>query len=172
MTLTVVATPGSASANSYCTVAEADSYHEGHLYATSWTGATAEQKVAAVVMATRVLDERFAWADFPAATTQALQWPRGSVMDFLYLSFIPSTVVPQKLKEATAELARQLLDADRTADSAVETQGVSSMSAGSVSFSFKDNVRAKVLPDAVRNMIPAWWGAVRGVGGWQPVVRN
>lgn len=164
MALTVIATPGAANANSYCTVAEADTYHEGHLYADTWTGASAAQKAQAVVMATRLLDERYAWASWPAAATQALQWPRSGVMDALYLSVIDSSTVPSKLKQAAAELARQLLDGDRTADNQVETQGVQSMTAGPVSFSFKDSVKAKVVPDAVRNMIPHWWGRLRSSG--------
>lgn len=172
MALTVVATPGASTANSYCTVAEADTYHEGHLYADTWTNASDANKAAAVVMATRLLDERYEWVAWPTYADQALQWPREGVLDILQRTDIESNVIPAKLKEATAELARQLLDGDRTADNQVETQGVSSMSAGSVSFSFRDSVRAKVLPDAVRNMIPAWWGRLRSSTGWMPVTRN
>lgn len=172
MALVVDATPGGVSSNAYATVAEATAYHEGHLYASTWTEATAAVQAQAVVMATRILDERYEWAQYPTAATQALQWPRNGVEDVLRLSAIDSSVIPSKLKEATAELARQLIDGDRTADSQVETQGVSSMTAGSVSFSFKDGIKAKVMPDAVRNMIPAWWGRLRGVGLWQPVQRG
>ena len=162
MALVLNATPGDPAANSYCTVAEADSYHEGHLYASTWTAALTATKEAALVMATRLLDERYEWAAFPATTTQALQWPRdGSVLDVLQLSYIPSTVVPQKLKEATAELARQLIANDSTANSQVETQGLTELTVGSITLRFKDSVLAKVIPDAVKNMIPRWWGKMR-----------
>lgn len=172
MAVVIVATPGASNANSYCTKAEADTYHEGHPYSSTWDAATDDQKNRALVTATRLLDERYQWVSWPTDEAQALQWPRTGVMDFLYLSEIDSDAIPAKLKEATAELARQLLASDRTADSQVETQGITSMSAGSVSFSFKDSVTAKVMPDAVRNMIPSWWGRLRGAGVWQPVLRG
>ena len=38
-------------ANSYASVADSDAYHEGHLYATAWTGATTDNKAASLVMA-------------------------------------------------------------------------------------------------------------------------
>jgi hypothetical protein len=47
---------GKVDANSYAYVAECDAYHEGHLYATAWAGATADQKAASLVMATRLID--------------------------------------------------------------------------------------------------------------------
>ncbi len=172
MAVVIVATPGAANANSYCTLAEADAYHEGHSYSGTWTDGTTDQKNRALVTATALLDEWYEWADWPESETQALQWPRGSVMDILYMSVLSGGVIPQKLKDATAELARQVLAGDRMKDSDVETQGITSMSAGPVSFSFKDSVRAKVIPDRIRSMIPSWWGRLRGHGSWVPIVRS
>ena len=50
---------GKADANSYADVTDGDAYHDGHLYATAWTGATADSKAAALVMATRLIDSQF-----------------------------------------------------------------------------------------------------------------
>ena len=58
MAIVLDATVGGSSANSYCTRAEGDTYHEAHLYATAWTGATSGNKDAALVWATRMLDEQ------------------------------------------------------------------------------------------------------------------
>ncbi len=55
---TVIITPGASNANSYCSRADGDAYHEAHLYASAWTGATADQKDAALFWATRLLDEK------------------------------------------------------------------------------------------------------------------
>lgn len=169
MSLTVVATPGATNANSYLTNAEADTYFEGHLYASDWTAAAEATQNAALVMATRVLDAMYEWEQWPSTTTQALQWPRKGVLDFLRLSYIPDTQVPTKLKEATAELAKALIAADLTANSQVETQGLTALTVGSISLAFKDEVLAKVVPDVVRNSIPWWWGYVRSGGVNRPL---
>lgn len=50
---------GKADANSYASVADGDAYHAGHLYATAWTAATADQKAIALVMATRLIDAEY-----------------------------------------------------------------------------------------------------------------
>ena len=58
MALTLIKEDGTglATANAYADVSDSDSYHEGHLYATAWTAATADNKAKALVMASRVLD--------------------------------------------------------------------------------------------------------------------
>jgi len=67
---------GKPTANTYALVADGDLYHEGHLYATGWTAATAEQKAVALLMATRVIDSEYQFGGYRAGFAQALQWPR------------------------------------------------------------------------------------------------
>lgn len=67
---------GKPTANTYALVADADTYHEGHLYAAGWTAASAEQKAAALAMATRVIDTEYQFNGYRAGFAQALQWPR------------------------------------------------------------------------------------------------
>ena len=67
---------GRADANSYANVTDGDAFHAGHLYATAWTGATADNKAAALVMAARVIDAEFQFNGVKASAAQALQWPR------------------------------------------------------------------------------------------------
>lgn len=175
MPVVLDATVGGISANSYLTVAEADAYFETRLHATAWEDT--EEKDRALMMATRVLNmmaqplkylvtgkttsesffkTRRQWTGSPATTTQKLAWPRTGMFD-ANGNAIASNVIPDALKEATAELAFQLLDADRTLDSDIQVQGLTSIRAGSVSLSFKDMVEAKVLPDAVWNLMPPSW---------------
>lgn len=153
MALVLDATVGGPSANAYCTQAEATTYHESHPYASAWTAATDDTKNRAIATATRLLDEHMAWMGVGMTETQALGWPRtGGVYRNGWT--IPTTVVPAEVKRATAELARQMLATDRTADSDVQAQGLTSLTAGSVSMQFDGHAsQASVLPDAVVAMI-------------------
>ena len=50
---------GKTDANTYALVADADAFHEGHLYATAWTGASIANKEKALVLATRLIDASY-----------------------------------------------------------------------------------------------------------------
>jgi hypothetical protein len=116
MAITIIATAGSASANSFVTLAEAASYMEGRLNATSWeTTATTDQKNRALVEATRELSNK-TYIGERADTTQALAWPRQMAHDpdSPNADFYASTVVPQRVKDATCELAFQFIKAGST----------------------------------------------------------
>jgi len=64
---------------------------------------------------------------------------------------------PLPLKWATAELAGQLANGDRTLDNDVIVQGITAVRAGSVSVNFKNNIVPQVLPDMVMNLMPIGW---------------
>lgn len=171
---TLVVTAGSASANAYCTVAFADQYFLDRSPAdTVWTAATADQKAAAVLWATKLLDALWDWEGYPTDAIQALLWPRGGILKRNGWEYVELDVIPIELQRATAEYARQLLVSDRMADSDVETQGLKSLTAGPVSLEFKDDVSAKQVPDAVVNLIPPDWGCVRGLRlGYRSLLRS
>lgn len=142
------ATVGGASANSYATVDEASAYHEGRLHADAWTDADSADQEKALQMATQTLDDLIDWHGVVVTDTQRLGWPRAGVIG-RNGRLIEQDELPRELVEATAEFARQLLDENRTADSDVETQGLTALEVGPVKLSFKDEVIAKVVPDAV-----------------------
>lgn len=169
------ATVGGAGANSYLTVEEYLAYLET-TYEPAQEDANALDDGPTLAMATRLINSIFAphrrlvrvkgeapyyivsptWTGLPASTTQALAWPRTGMFD-LNGNAIASTVIPQALKDATAELARQLKVSDRTLDNDVSVQGITSVRAGSVAVTFKDMIDAKVIPDAVYNLlVPSW----------------
>ena len=81
MAVTIDATAGGASANSYLTLADAQAIVDGMVEdadVTAWASATTDQKNRALYTATQRLDrERFIGAR--ATNTQALQWPRTGV---------------------------------------------------------------------------------------------
>lgn len=119
---------GLANANAYANATDGDAYHEGHLYPSAWTGAATGDKEKALVMATRLIDAQFQFNGFKRMSTQALQWPRrecrdpdveSSVIPGLLLArgpWLDETKVPALVVNATAEMARELLKADRTDD--------------------------------------------------------
>ena len=76
LTITKEDGTGKADANSYASVADCDAYHAGHLYASAWEGADDSEQVAALVMATRLLDAEFQFSGVRTLPAQALQWPR------------------------------------------------------------------------------------------------
>ena len=78
----LVVTAGDGSANSYCSRAVADLYHENRLHADTWTDADAEIKDQALLMATRVLDQQFVWAGVRTSPgSQRLEWPRDGLLN-------------------------------------------------------------------------------------------
>ncbi len=162
---TLDVTIGGASANAYCTLAVADQYHEDRPPSkTTWADASDAKKNAAILFATLMLDSLVEWRGFVVTDTQALLWPRYGMTKRNGYELL-SSVIPVELQNACAEYARQLLAADRTADSDIETQGIKSLSvAGAVSLSFKDSVFAKVIPDVVVNLlVPGWYSRLHGV---------
>lgn len=128
MSLTIDATVGGASANAFITEAEAIAYMASRLNVTGWTtlsGATCtETEKAAIIEATREISAR----DFRgqrATSTQALSWPRwwvvnpdAPVFGYVYYS---NTVIPDRVKDATCELALQFLKLGTTDAAALDS---------------------------------------------------
>lgn len=149
---TVDATVGGASANSYVTVAEGDTYFDERLDTADWDNATADEKAQAVIMATRRLDQETfegVKADLDPED-QALQWPRsgasgrdGHVFD--------NDELPTDLKHATFELALVMLGEDFLADTGLE--GFEQVAVGPLSVTPRHTQRAAELPETVRRLL-------------------
>lgn len=148
---------GKANANSYISEADADVYIEKHLYGTSFSGSS--DKVAALQMATRLIDSYFKFEGRKVNDTQALEFPRFDITDrsgFL----IESTTIPTALKDATAELANRLIASDRTADPA--GKGFKNLKAGSLDMTPDTTDKVTVLPDTVVKMLSPFGVPVGG----------
>jgi hypothetical protein len=117
---------GKVDANTYALVADGDSYHDGDLYGSAWTDAATTSKEKSLVMATRIIDAFFRFNGFKRMVTQALQWPRRECQDpdddggivpaalLIRGGCLDETKVPTLVVQATCEMARELLEADRT----------------------------------------------------------
>ena len=165
---------GKTDANSYASAADGDAYHDGHLYASAWTGATADQKAAALVMATRLIDAEYQFGGTRVKTTQALQWPRqdcrdpdadgwagGTVLD---------TVVPKAVVDATCELARELLIADRTAAPAGE--GLKYYNDAGQQTGYDKNDTRPVIPRVAQAMLAKFGSMLKSKSGAVALVRT
>lgn len=181
---TLDASVGGTSSNSYATLAEAESYIDTLVPSTlqdTWLDAGEEDQARALIMATRLLDSSYDWFGEVVSLDQALLWPRrgvlrpgvsempvgGGAINMWQTPFgvlLPEDAIAPQIRDATVELARQLLSADRTADSDVQTQGITSLRAGSVALTFKEGVSAKPIPDLVATMVSGL-GIQRGRSG-------
>lgn len=176
MPITIVATPGASDANSFCTLTEANTYHERRIALDPAWVTTGDPPAILLIMATRILNAMTvarkhlrwdkegkpyfytsrAWTGSIVDEVQALAWPRKGMFDRLGRA-IAENAIPQELKDATSELAGQLGLGDRTLDNDVKVQGITSIKAGSVALSFKEVIEAQVLPDMVLNLMPPSW---------------
>jgi hypothetical protein len=130
MSITIIATPGSATANSFVTEAEAIARAATRLnLPSSWvtvSGSTCtETEKAALIEATREITLALFQGQRVDAT-QVLSWPREFCVDpdaplalgtatYVGYPYYANTVIPQRVKDATIELAFEFLKAG-TAD--------------------------------------------------------
>lgn len=154
---------GKADANAYADAADGDAYHEGQLYATAWTAAGAEQKAAALVMATRLLDAEYQFGGVKAKAAQALQWPRAECRDPDTGDMAPENSVPKALQEATCELARELLVADRTAPPPGE--GLKYQNIGPTQTGYDKSDTPPIIPRLVQAMLAKFGALTKGRSG-------
>lgn len=172
---TLDVTVGGATANSFCSLAEAATYFDERIpLPTPWV-ASGDTSIRALIMAGRVLDglaqghrtlhvdgeNRYYqttphWTGSPATTTQRMTWPRTGMYD-RNGNAIAADSIPLDLKNAQAELAGQLLMSDTTLDNSVSVGGITSIKAGSVALSFNEMIARHVIPDGVAEMlVPSW----------------
>ena len=101
-------TVGGASAESYASVLEADTYHSNRGN-TAWTALATPAKEQALRKATDYLTQiyRERWKGYRVNNTQALDWPRlnAGINDGGIINFVPQDHIPIELKNACCELA-------------------------------------------------------------------
>ena len=162
MTLTKEDGTGKTDANTYADVADGDAFHEGHLYASAWSGATTGNKETALVMATRLIDALCYFRGFKTHDTQALQWPRELAKDdnrlnsFVLLlnrqNYFANDVVPVMLINATIETARALIEQDRTTDP--DGEGIAKLGlVGTLNVTFDKQDRPPIIPHVAQAML-------------------
>lgn len=98
--------------NSYITLADAETYFAERLNSTEWDAETDANKTAALIQATKMIDFR-SYLGGRYVSTQALAFPRAGLVDDGIV--VDDSTVPQKVIDATCELALYLLQEDYSA---------------------------------------------------------
>jgi len=160
---------GKSDANAYANAADGDAYHEGHLYATAWTGALLANKEAALVFATRLIDGQFQFEGVRVKETQALQWPREDCRDPDGADVLDSDAVPRAVVNATCEMARELLIADRTA--APPGEGLKYHNVGTEQTGYNKSDTRPIISHVAQAMLAKYGSLIKSRSGAVPLVR-
>ena len=160
MSLEVELGTGSATAESYISVADASTYHSNRgntAWASLSTDAIREQ---CLRKATDFMRQayRSRWQGYKVNEDQALDWPRYGVEVEGYA--VDSDIVPTEVKNACAELALKASSADLNPDL---TQGVLSEQVGSISVTYDKNSPQRTRYAAIDAMLAPYLKA--GGGG-------
>ncbi len=178
MPVSLVATLGSSSANSYVSAEDADEYFANLLSFDQWDALSDEAKGRALITATADLEAGHYKGD-AVTTTQALKFPR-------YLPGVSDgTTMPKQIVAATCELALSLAlkaAAGLTGESermAMRAEGVLSWSMGNRSESLapmgagSSEAFLAGFPRSVQNLLQGWArGAFSTDSGRRPVYAN
>ena len=120
MAATIDATIKGASANSYVTLAEANTYFETVPDSSTWTNKTDDQKNRSLIAATRWIDSFVFYGD-RCDSGQALKFPRNNYqVDGVELA---CSTIPVNIKYAQYELARALANDSEAMTGNVGTDG-------------------------------------------------
>ncbi len=127
--MTINATVGSADANSYGTLAEANAYFAVRQSA-NWDGSDAHKEMA-LIKAAQFLDNvyRGRWLGQKATQIQALAWPRGWVVDVDGYGLSAETI-PKEVKYAQFEAAYLIANGtplETTIDRAIKSEQIGPM---------------------------------------------
>lgn len=157
-----------ATANSYVSVMEADDIITTNIHVSpSWDMLTVPQKERLLVWASRYLDDHTNWKGcktvpgvagytnfngqvIPAVPASPLRWPRTGVCDRDEVLIGPN-VIPNQLKIATAEMARYLIEQDRTVER--DTDGLERVKADVVEIEFLPGYRLPQVPTNMQYLV-------------------
>jgi hypothetical protein len=178
---------GIATANSYVTEAEADTYLDNRLNSAGWGLASADDKLRSLLMSTVQLDALYQWNGYRTNPGQALQWPRYDVNDpdsgngvFPRISFrqgdwLDENTIHPFLKQAQIELALALLGpagvgVDRMKDP--DGEGIAEFElSGVLSVVFDQKTKKPPFPQHVTDWLVKYGRPLFGPGGSVKMMR-
>lgn len=180
MALIVEDGTGLAGAESYISVADADTYHTARGNETTWTDLDVTVKEQLLRKATEymVQEYRLRWKGVRATAVQALDWPRGLVErpDYAYAGmngyttisgdfYFPSDDVPVEVERACAELALRAASAPLGPDIGAP---VLREKVGPLEVEYAQGARQTTVYQAVDNLLTPFLKMARG---FLPVTR-
>jgi hypothetical protein len=173
MALTVETGAGLAAADSYLSVADADTYHAAHGTAeASWVDLDTEVKEQCLRRATQYLVQMYRrrWKGVRMTATQALDWPRGYVYTEAFLHgavgaypyLVPDDIVPPEVEKACAELALRANTSELAPD---VSPAVKSEQVGPIKIEYADGAAASVTYPSVERLIAPLLNDAGGISG-------
>ncbi len=152
MAATIDATLQGASANSYVTLAEANTYFETVPDSANWINKTNDQKNRALISATRWIDALSFYGN-RCTETQALKWPRKDYkVDGIKLA---CTLIPEGIKVATYELARAFANDTDSITGTTGTTGLyDEVEIGELKVKYKDSSTTPGLVNNIFDLYP------------------
>ena len=170
---------GPPAANSYVTVEYADDFlSQNHFAAPKWAALTTLEKQLLLSWASRYLDQRATWngvttsswianpsgvntigsfisypQDYSAYTSvpqQPMRWPRATVFD-IDNNPVPWNVIPKQLMDSTCEMARFLIDNDRSTERAQD--GLQELKVDVITMIFRSDYILPIVPSEISLMI-------------------
>jgi len=143
---------GTTTANSYVSVQEADAYFLQRANSAKWE--PVEDKEAALITASRLLDWQLKFDGEKVSATQSMQFPRTEVWMSDGLEY-PSDIIPSEIKYAVFELAYLSIGVDRTADNALA--GIDQVKAGPLFIKSTPagygSTKSEIIPQFIKTMI-------------------
>lgn len=152
---------GTSTANSYVSVEYADTFFASSVNSASWP-TDLSKKEAALIEATRLLDQSFSWQGSIASDVQSLRWPRIDAYD-VDGRLIASNVIPKAIADATCNLAYFLVQDGGLNQS---SQSVSAFKIGPLDIKYSDNPSVVGVPRFVvqaLNSYGSFTGYISGV---------
>lgn len=136
---------------SYLSIEEATELLTNTIGAESWMSLTDTNKNASLIQASFLLDSNFDWLGSITDQAQELRWPRTGVVDKDNRQ-IPSDVVPQSVKYATALMALHLTKAGGISTVATNLK---SLKVGPISLSMdsEESVTSQVVPKMIVSLL-------------------
>ena len=152
MPATIDATLAGATANSYVTLASADTYFETVPDSSTWTDKSTDAKNRALISATRWIDALSFYGD-RCTETQSLKWPRENYkIDGIALA---CTLIPAPIKVATYELARALVNDTSSITGSTGTTGIyDQVELGDLKVKYKDSSTTSGVINNVFDVYP------------------
>ncbi len=152
MPATIDATLAGATANSYVTLASADTYFETVPDSSTWVDKSTDAKNRALISATRWIDALSFYGD-RCTETQSLKWPRENYkVDGIALA---CTLIPAPIKVATYELARALVNDTSSITGSTGTTGIyDQVELGDLKVKYKDSSTTSGVINNVFDVYP------------------
>lgn len=162
---------GLTDANSFCSVADADDYHERYGNPVTWTGLTDAQKEDWLRQATREAVETYAmhWQGYQVSSTQALPWPRefviGPTGDYLADDEVPTVLRDWVARWALAMRNGESMSPVAQTGADIRSESLTSAGGFSKTTTYAGSKTAiKRYPAMDRMLLSA--GLIYRMGGW------